>query len=278
MVRVALFVSSARLIVAILVLNCLGLAMGYMIVAWVLSLLMGRVSIVDAFWGPGFVLIATLSHLLTLEEGWNRTESLLLAMVMIWGIRLGIYLTIRVLSERHEDRRYAEMRSKYEPGWWLKSLGIVFLLQAVIMWFVALPVITAYASEQRPLMDWIGPLGIFLWGLGVFFETVGDWQLARFRANPGNKGQVLNSGLWAMTRHPNYFGDFAVWWGLWLFSFGCGAPLWTIVSPAAMSFFLLKVSGVTLLEKDIAQRRPGYDDYVRSTNAFFPGPKKKTAL
>jgi steroid 5-alpha reductase family enzyme len=99
--------------------------------------------------------------------------------------------------------------------------------------------------------------------------------LSKFRADPANKGHVLKSGLWALTRHPNYFGDFAVWWGLWLFAFGCGAPFWTVVSPVVMSFFLMKVSGVTLLERDISERRPGYADYVRSTNAFFPGPRKK---
>jgi len=260
--------------VATLLLSTLALAIGYVVMIWLLSLLLGRVSIIDAFWGPGFVLLALLSYLLTTDAGWNRSESLLLIMVAIWGLRLGMHLSIRIFSDPHEDRRYAAMREKYEPGWWLKSLAIVFLLQGLIMWFVALPVTMAYADEDRTVMAWLGPLGLFVWGVGVFFETVGDWQLARFRANPSNKGRVLNSGLWGLTRHPNYFGDFAVWWGLWLFSFGCGAPFWTIVSPAVMSFFLMKVSGVTLLEKDIAERRPGYADYVQSTNAFFPGPKR----
>jgi len=260
--------------VSTLLLSSLGLALGYVILVWLLSVLLGRVCIIDAFWGPGFVLLATLSHLLTSDGNWNRSESLLLVMVAIWGIRLGMHLSIRIFSDPKEDRRYLAMREKYEPNWWLKSLAIVFLLQGLIMWFVALPVTTAYAGDERSVIAWLGPVGLFFWGLGVFFETVGDWQLARFRANPRNKGRVLSSGLWGLTRHPNYFGDFAVWWGLWLFSFASGAPLWTIVSPAVMSLFLMKVSGVTLLEKDIVERRPGYVDYIRSTNAFFPGPKR----
>ena len=256
--------------------SSLAVALGYVIAVWILSLCMGRVGIIDAFWGPGFVLIAALNYGLYSERGRDAAESLLLAMVAVWGLRLGVHLSIRVFSDPHEDRRYAAMQTKYEPHWWIKSLGIVFILQGLIMWFVALPVILASTGAERSLINWLGPIGIFVWGLGVFFETVGDWQLARFRANDNNKGKVLNSGLWALTRHPNYFGDFAVWWGLWFFSFSCGAPFWTVVSPAVMSFFLMKVSGVTLLEKDITERRPGYAHYVKSTNAFFPGARRST--
>ena len=257
-----------------LLINTLGLALSYVVLVWLLSLIIGRVGIIDAFWGPGFVLVAALCHWLTADVNLNDSQTLLLAMVGLWGTRLGIHLSIRVFSDPHEDRRYAAMRSRYEPNWWIKSLGIVFLLQGLILWFVALPVTTSYLAPDRDSIRWIGPLAIFCWGLGVFFETVGDWQLARFRAVPENKGRVLNSGLWGLTRHPNYFGDFAVWWGLWLFSFASGAPVWTIISPVVMSLFLMKVSGVTLLEKDIVERRPGYVDYVKSTNAFFPGPKR----
>ena len=260
-----------------LLLSTLSLALGYVVLIWLLSLVKGRVGIIDAFWGPGFVLIALLCYGLTIDnQGWNRSESWLLGMVAIWGIRLGVHLSFRVFGDAHEDRRYAAMRAKYEPHFWLKSLGIVFLLQGLIMWFVALPLVTAFAVDRSQMTSWLFAVGIVTWATGILFESVGDWQLAGFRANPANQGRVLNSGLWALTRHPNYFGDFAVWWGLWLFSIGCGAPLWTIVSPVAMSLFLMKVSGVTLLEKDIAERRPGYAEYVRSTNAFFPGPKRRS--
>jgi steroid 5-alpha reductase family enzyme len=262
--------------VSTLLLSSLCLALSYVTLIWLLSLVMGRVGIIDAFWGPGFVLIAALCFWLTISEGFYRAESWLLALVAIWGTRLGVHLSIRVFGDPHEDRRYAAMRAKYDPHFWLKSLGIVFLLQGLILWFVALPVVTAFATDRRSVTVSLAVSGLVVWGVGLFFETVGDFQLARFRANPRNQGLVLNSGLWALTRHPNYFGDFAVWWGLWLFSVGCGAPLWTIVSPAVMSLFLIRVSGVTLLEKDITERRPGYTEYVRSTNAFFPGPKKTT--
>jgi steroid 5-alpha reductase family enzyme len=252
------------------------MAIGYVTLIWLLSLVMGRVGIIDAFWGPGFILITALCCWLTRSEGWNRAETWLLVMVAVWGARLGVHLSIRVFGDPHEDRRYAAMRKKYDPHFWLKSLGIVFLLQGLIMWFVALPVVATFAVDRGSVRLAVAVSGIIFWGIGFFFESVGDFQLARFRANPLNKGLVLNSGLWALTRHPNYFGDFAVWWGLWLFSVACGAPLWTIVSPAVMSLFLMKVSGVTLLEQDIAERRPGYTEYVRSTNAFFPGPKKRS--
>ncbi len=258
-----------------LLISTLSLAVGYVVLVWLLSLVMGRVGIIDAFWGPGFALIAVLCHFLTAENGWRRPESLLLGMIVVWGARLGVHLSIRVFSDPHEDRRYAAMRSKYEPNWWIKSLGIVFLLQGLIMWFVALPVTTSFAANDAPVIGWMAATGLVFWAVGLFFETVGDWQLAKFRADATNSGKVLNAGLWRLTRHPNYFGDFAVWWGLWLFSYSCGAPLWTVVSPAIMSLFLMKVSGVTLLEKDIADRRPGYADYVRTTNAFFPGPKRR---
>lgn len=259
---------------AALLLGGLAVAIGYVTCVWLLSLRMGRVGIIDAFWGPGFVLIAAFCFWKTASEGWLRREAILLAIVAIWGLRLGVHLSVRVFGDPHEDRRYAAMRDKWQPHWWIKSLGIVFLLQGFIMWFVALPVMTAFVdglSDRHPAYAFAG---VLCWAVGVFFEAVGDWQLARFRANPENRSKVLNSGLWALTRHPNYFGDFAVWWGLWLFGFSCGAPIWTVLAPVTMSFFLMKVSGVTLLEKDIAERRPGYAQYVKTTNAFFPGRKR----
>jgi steroid 5-alpha reductase family enzyme len=132
-----------------------------------------------------------------------------------------------------------------------------------------LPVTYGLSLDVAPSMAMLW-MGITVWAIGVFFEAIGDYQLAAFRRDPANRGKVLATGLWRLTRHPNYFGDFAVWWGLWLVSAASGAPLWTAVSPAVMSLFLLKVSGVTLLERDIQERRPGYADYVRRTSAFFP--------
>lgn len=245
---------------------------------WLLSLAAGRVCIVDAFWGPGFVWLTAVAMLQVPAAARGWPEWLLLTLVLLWGLRLGLHLGLRILRAADEDRRYAAMRTKYDPHFRLKSLGIVFLLQAVILWFVSLPVITGIAvGGDESSAAWrlsVACAGTLVWLVGLVFEAAGDWQLARFRAQPENAGRVLDSGLWALTRHPNYFGDFCVWWGLWLVALTAGAPLWTVASPVVMAFFLMRVSGVPMLEQDIAERRPGYAEYVRRTNAFFPGWKR----
>ena len=244
------------------------------VVVWALSLAVGRYCIVDAFWGPGFVVTGVASAAVC---GWSQLSLLqliLLGAVVIWALRLALHLSIRILGDPHEDRRYAAIRDRNQPGFRWKSLFLVFLLQAFIMWFVSLPVLAALGrvSATHHLIPAI--IGFLLWLTGLFFESVGDWQLAAFRARPENRGQVLQTGLWRLTRHPNYFGDFCIWWGLWLLAISCGAPLWTVLSPAAMAFFLMRVSGEPMLERDIAERRPGYAEYVRRTSAFFPWPPR----
>ncbi|MFM7057903.1 MAG: DUF1295 domain-containing protein [Planctomycetota bacterium] len=257
---------------------CFAAAMCGGVCVWLLSLAVGRVCIIDVFWGPGFVWLTAVALLRVpaTVRGWP--EWLLLALVLLWGLRLGLHLGLRILRAGEEDRRYAVLRAKYDPDFRLKSLVIVFLLQSVVLWFVSLPVITGIAAaggEFIGVWRWsLAALGILVWSVGFVFEAVGDWQLARFRSRPENKGRVLDSGLWGLTRHPNYFGDFCVWWGLWLVALTAGAPLWTIVSQVVMALFLMRVSGVPILEQDIAERRPGYADYVRRTNAFFPGWKR----
>lgn len=253
----------------------LAASLAYMFLVWLLSLCAGRVCVIDAFWGPGFCLLAGASVVLRTTSGLSLEQKILLALVLIWGLRLGLHLGIRIALDPHEDRRYAAMRDKYEPNFRLKSLGIIFLLQGAILWFIATPItlgMAADAGRGKPLLLVFGGL---LWGLGLMFEAVGDWQLGRFRADPANRSRVLDTGLWGWTRHPNYFGDFCVWWGLWLVSLAAGAPLWTILSPAVMGIFLRNVSGVTLLEKGIEERRPGYTDYVKRTAAFFPRPPRR---
>lgn len=251
------------------------LSLTWMVCVWLFSLWAGRVCVIDAFWGPGFGVLATATVLFRREFDLVWAQQLLLACVLAWGLRLGIHLGLRIAADPHEDRRYAAMRDKYSPNFQWKSLGIVFLLQGVILWFVSLPVIHGLAATGGMVRSFLLGPGVLFWGVGVFFEAVGDWQLQRFRQDPANAGRVLDTGLWAWTRHPNYFGDFCVWWGLWLVSAACGAPLWTAISPAVMAFFLLRVSGVTLLEKDIGQRRPGYAEYVQRTSAFFPAPPRR---
>ena len=159
------------------------------------------------------------------------------------------------------------MRAKHGSQFWWISLGSVFLLQGAILWFVSLPL--QAGVWQSAALWWLDLVGCGLWVLGFAFEVVGDWQLARFTSHPDNLGRVLDRGLWRYTRHPNYFGDFCVWWGLFAIAAAAGA-WWNLPGPLLMSWLLMHVSGVPLLEKDIAERRAGYQDYVARTNAFFP--------
>jgi steroid 5-alpha reductase family enzyme len=235
---------------------------------WLLSVARRDASIVDPFWGTGFVLVAWMAWGMNAPVPWRVT--LLAVLTTIWGLRLSGYLLWRNWGEG-EDRRYAAMRRHHGARFWWVSLGTVFLLQGVILWFVSLPLQAAAASKTSTALSWLDAIGIVVWLIGFTFESVGDWQLARFRADPANAGRVMDRGLWRYTRHPNYFGDFCVWWGLYLIS-ASGGGAWTIGSPCVMSFFLLRVSGVKLLERDIADRRPEYAAYKSRTNAFFPGP------
>lgn len=240
-----------------------------MVVTWLISVAVKDASIVDLIWGLGFVLVAWAAFITIGESGGRRW--LLVLLTSVWGLRLSGYLSWRNLG-KGEDFRYQKMREKSPDSFWWKSLFTVFLLQGVLMWVVSLPVQIGQVPTAEPLgiLDW---LGVAAWAVGFFFETVGDLQLARFKADPANKGRVMDGGLWRYTRHPNYFGDFMVWWGLYMIALSAGA-WWTIVGPVLMSFLLLRVSGVAMLERDISSRRQGYDEYVRRTSAFFPSPPK----
>lgn len=238
-------------------------------ILWLVSLPLQNVSIIDLFWGCGFVMIAWIGFLVGTGDS---PRNLLVAMfTTLWGLRLASYLTWRNWGEP-EDHRYRAMREKRGAAFAWISLFLVFGLQGVIMLVVALPVLVGVTSTTP--LTWTDGLGGLLWGTGLFFEAIGDWQLARFKSQPENQGQVCDRGLWRYTRHPNYFGDFLVWWGLYLLAVG-GGGLWTFISPLLMSFLLLKVSGVTLLEKSLHERRPAYADYVRRTSAFFPWPPRQ---
>ena len=239
---------------------------GLMVATWLVSLPIKNVSIVDIGWGLGFVVIAWTTFVTTSAEGPSRW--LLPVMTTLWGVRLSGHLAVRNLG-KGEDKRYAEMRSRRGPRFAFTSLVIVFGLQGVVMWLVALPLqIGIHGAESN--WEWAHGLGLLLWSTGFFFEAVGDAQLARFLSDPASAGRVLNRGLWRYTRHPNYFGDCLVWWGLWLTSVAHGLGLWTVVSPLVKTFCLVRFSGVRLLERSLVQTRSGYEDYVRETNAFFP--------
>ncbi len=235
---------------------------------WIVSVVRKDVSIVDSLWSLMFLVVA-VGYAAQVGVGGVRGW-IVLALVAAWSLRLSIYITVRNHGEG-EDHRYQEIRRNNDPGFWWKSLYIVFGLQALLAWLVAMPLAVAVGSDAP--LGWLDAVGLALWVVGMVFEVFGDAQLARFKADPDNRGKVLDSGLWRYTRHPNYFGEFTLWWGFWLIAAGAGG-WWTIASPVLMSFLLLRVSGVSLLEKDIGERRPEYADYIRRTNAFFPGPPR----
>jgi steroid 5-alpha reductase family enzyme len=250
-------------------LYALPLLVGAAALTWAISVPLRNVTIVDTLWSVLFVIAAFAYANSTFTVGPRAT--LVLVLVGLWALRLAVYLGRRTFGHG-EDRRYAAIRQRNEPGFTWKSLYLVFVLQALLAWVISLPLLGAIASGDEPLglLDYAG---VALWLVGFAFEAVGDWQLARFKANPANAGRVMDRGLWRYTRHPNYFGDFCVWWGLYLIALSAGA-WWSVIGPVLMSVLLLRVSGVSLLEQDIGQRRPAYADYVRRTNAFFPGPPR----
>lgn len=232
---------------------------------WLASLRRRNVAIVDSLWSLMFMLLAY-----TYAAGaghWRGRALLILSLVSVWALRLSIYITWRNWGQG-EDRRYRAIRARNQPHFEFKSLYLVFALQAVLAWVISLPLLGAILNDSA-----VGPfdaVGGALWLVGMCFEAGGDWQLARFKAAPGTGDQVMDRGFWRYTRHPNYFGDFCIWWGFYVIAAGAGA-WWSILGPLLMSVLLLRVSGVTLLEKDIGERRAGYAEYVRRTNAFFPG-------
>lgn len=264
------------MIPTILGVNAVVLA-GLLFVLWLTSLARRDASIVDPFWGAGFVVVAWLAWSLAGQP--TGRPLLIVLLTTVWGVRLSGFLLWR--NRGHgEDYRYRSMREHHGARFWWVSWFTVFGLQGVVLWFVALPLQIGIASRGPANGDGVSALGgaldvagVGLWCLGMWFETVGDWQLVRFKSDPRNRGQVLDRGLWRYTRHPNYFGDFCVWWGLYLVAAANGAAF-TALSPLVMSLLLLKVSGVALLEQTIVERRPAYADYIRRTNAFFPGPPR----
>jgi steroid 5-alpha reductase family enzyme len=240
-----------------------------MLATWALSLALRDVSIVDVVWGLGFVLVAWIAT--ATGDGDAGRRLLLAVLATAWGLRLAGYIGWRKLRDRREDPRYTEMRDRHGDRFWLVSLGLVFGLQGALVWVVSLPL--QAASAQDDPLGWLDAVGVAFWVVGVFFEAVGDTQLARFKADPAHRGQVMDRGLWRYTRHPNYFGDFMVWWGLYLVALSTGGAWWTIVSPLVMTVLLTRVSGKDHLERSMS-RRPGYAEYVARTSGFVPLPPR----
>lgn len=238
---------------------------------WAVSVAVKDSSIVDIFWGSGFVVIGWVTF--AIADGAPQRRWLLAILTALWGLRLTIHLARRNLGHG-EDFRYQAMRAKAGDSWPLRSLWAVFWAQGILMWLVSLPVQVGQQGETASGLGWLVIAGIIVFAVGLFFETVGDLQLTRFIADPANKGTVMDRGLWRYTRHPNYFGDFSVWWGLYLIALAAGA-WWTIIGPIIMSVLLIRVSGAGLLEKSIGKRRAGYEEYVARTSGFFPRPPKR---
>jgi len=240
----------------------------FALVGWLISLIIGDASVADVLWGPGFVGLAWMS--------WALTEGSIIIpiLVTIWGLRLGIHIGIRN-SKKKSDFRYEKMRLQNPRIWWWWSFFKVFLLQAFLMWVIGLVVIEGSLTS---LGDWINKfylsIGVVIALLGFAYESVADYQLSRFKSRQKNneieQGSVLDTGLWRFSRHPNYFGEMVFWWGIFITTVSFTGSYWTVVSPLLISFLLLKVSGVTMLEKGMIERKPAYTEYIKNTPSFFP--------
>lgn len=249
----------------------LATAMAMAVLGWLASIPLKDAGIADLLWSPYFAAMAGVFVLSAPSTG--ARALLVFLLTVLWAVRLTAHIACRNRGAP-EDRRYAAMRAAHEPGFWWKSLYLVFGLQGILAWAIALPLLAAVLGS-RP-MGWLDYAALGLWIVGLFFEAVGDRQLADFKSRPENAGQVMDRGLWRYTRHPNYFGEACMWWGFYLFALAAGG-WWTLPAPVLMTWLLLRVSGVRLLEQDIGERRPGYRDYVRRTNAFIPGPPRPAA-
>jgi steroid 5-alpha reductase family enzyme len=232
---------------------------------WLVSLALRNSSIVDIFWGTGFVIANWVYFALT-PDGLLARKWLMGILVTVWGLRLSLYILWRNWG-KPEDFRYQKWRQEHGEKWWWRSLFQVFVLQGVLLLIISAPLLAAqlYAT---PGLTWLDGLAVPVWVIGFVFEAMGDWQLAHFKANPANRGKVMNQGVWRYTRHPNYFGDAAQWWGYYLIATSAGG-WWTIFCPMIMTTLLVRVSGAALLEKTLDQR-PGYQEYIETTSAFVP--------
>ena len=247
-------------------------ALATVLVAFVVGVAGGKHRIIDVFWGLGFAAVGLTGLVLSSGHGGLTRRYLMAVLVMVWGLRLATYIAWRGRGEP-EDPRYERMLARATGSRSGYAFRMVYLLQGLSLWFISWPVQVAQ-FDPDPLSA-VSYLGVAVFAVGLFFESVGDLQLARFKANPANKGTVLDHGLWRYTRHPNYFGDACVWWGLWLLAADSWLGLATVVCPLVMNYLLLKKTGKPLLEAHLFQTRPGYADYARRTSGFVPLPPRK---
>jgi steroid 5-alpha reductase family enzyme len=253
-------------------LEAFGVIMILMTSLWIVSVILKNVSIVDLFWGIGFVLVTWFYFLNS--DGFDIRKIIISILVSLWGLRLSSYLTWRNYG-KGEDFRYKQFRQNYgEKRYWWISFFQTFLLQGVLMWLISAPLLGAQYYGQEKNINVFDFTGIFFWTIGFIFEAGGDWQLAVFKANPDNKGKLLDTGFWRYTRHPNYFGDSSVWWGYGFICFAAGSWLPALGS-VLMTLLIIKVSGVVLLEKTMKEQKPLYKEYIEKTSAFIPWFPKK---
>ena len=246
------------------------------LVLWLVSIRIHDVSFIDSFWAFGMVMLAVTTFVQA-EDGSPQRKVLILALTSIWGLRLSFHLFTRWRAEG-EDPRYTRIlgTAMEKKGWSFarSSLVMVFLMQAPLLFIVCLPAQLGQLSADPAQTGWLAFAGKCLALIGIGFETIGDWQLRRFRADPASKGKVLDNGLWRYTRHPNYFGDTCVWWGIWLIAAETSVGLWAVPGPILLAWLLTRLSGVPMLEAGLKKKRPGYEDYIRRTSSFIPWPPK----
>jgi len=245
--------------------------LAFMSVLWIASVMLTNASIVDPFWGLSFVIVVWFYFART-PDGDALRNSLLTALVTLWGLRLTLYLLWRNWGHG-EDFRYQAFRRKYGPDryWWI-SFFQTFMLQGVLVWIISSSLLGA--QVQGGGLNILDYLGISIWIIGITFEAGSDFQLARFKGDPDNQGKLLQTGFWRYTRHPNYFGDAACWWGFGLMSIAAGGYL-AALGAVVMTVLIIRVSGVALLEKSLTRDKPGYDAFARRTSAFIPLPPRK---
>ena len=247
--------------------------LGIVTLLWILSLIVKDSSIVDIFWGSGFVIMVWF-YLFSLGNDFFTVRNMVFAsLVSIWGLRLTIYLGYRNIG-KPEDYRYQNFRKEGGKNYWWISYFRVFILQGFILFVISSLFVPAMKIEEN-IFSIFSYIGIAFWAIGLFFEAVGDWQLMIFKKNPDNKGKVMNKGLWKYTRHPNYFGDALLWWGYFMFALDYQAGFFFFFAPLFMTFLLMRVSGVPMLEAKLKTSRPKYAEYIAKTSAFFPRLPKK---
>lgn len=243
-----------------------------MVSTWIVSVIIHNASIVDIVWGLGFVVVAWVGRIV--GDGNDARQWLITLLTTLWGLRLAGYLAWRNTGHG-EDFRYRSMRKRWGSRFPVVSLVTVFGLQGTLMWIVSLGVQLGQA-DATPDLGVLALIGVLVYAVGLFFEVIGDAQLTKFKADPNSAGKVMDRGLWRYTRHPNYFGDACVWWGLSLIAAETGSGAWGLIGAAVMSFFLRRVSGVTMLERSLKKRREGYAEYIARTSPFLPRPPKRS--